>query len=128
MLENFRLFLKYKEQNKNNSKALGIRRDKKIELYFLLGLYKKERFSKILKRNCKCYIDYYEERNKEIRWKDLNYIICRIVSIFNILGDFKILEKEKNNFDNYFVKIYVENKISELIKHDALETKIRAVK
>ena len=126
MFRNLRLFFEYREQNKVVSKVLKIRRNKTIEMYFLFGLYRYGIFEKLLKRKCKCYIDYY--KNKEIYFEDLNYIICRIISTYNILGDKEILEREKNNFDNYFVKKYVENKISELIENDTLETDLRAVK
>jgi len=121
LFDNLKIFLQYRKQNKIVSKALKIKRDRKIEIYLLLGLWKNKRFENFIKRNCRCFLSYYEERGKEIKFNDLNYIISRFISIYNILGDEEILNVEINNFDNVFNKTYVENKVKEIlnIKNDA---------
>lgn len=97
------------------SKTLEIRRDKKIEYCLLFGLWKSSKFIKLLKRNCRCYLEYYEERDRELKFKDLDYIINRIVAQYNIIYDTEILKEEIDNFDNPFSKEYVRNKIKELL-------------
>lgn len=120
MFDNLKIFLEYRKYNKIFSKALKIKRDIKIELYFLFGLWKNKKWGNILKRNCRCYLAYYKERGIEADLKNLNYIAVRISVIYKILYDKEILKAELNKFKNIFSREYVENKINELIlKNDA---------
>ena len=84
------------------SKELDIKRDKKIEYCLLFGLWKSSKFLKLLKRNCRCYLEYYEERDRDLSFKDLDYIVNRIVAQYNIINDNEILKGEIDNFDNLF--------------------------
>ena len=97
------------------SKELKIKRDKKIEYCLLFGLWKSSKFVKLLKRNCRCYLEYYEERDKELKFKDLDYIANRIAAQYNIINDKEILRGEIDNFDNPFTREYVKNRIKELL-------------
>ena len=116
MLNNLRFFLDYRKENKIVSESLGIkRRDKKIEICLMLGLWKSNKFIKRLKRNCRCYLEYYEERELELSFKDLNYIVSRITTIYNIIQDEEILEAEFENIENCFSRSYVESKVKEFI-------------
>ena len=118
MFDNLRFFLEYRKQNKIFSKALEIKRDIKVEIYLLLGLWKSKRFENILKRNCRCYLAYYKKRNVEVGFEDLNYIAARILAIYSILYDEELLETELNNFDNVFSREYVKRKIDEFRLND----------
>ena len=115
MLNNLKHFLEYRKQNKIFSKELKIRRDIKIEIFLLFGLWKTEKFINILKRNCCCYLEYYEERGLELTFKDLNYIVARIATIYSIINNDEILETEFSIFDNYFYQTYIKNKTKELL-------------
>lgn len=127
MISNLKLFLRYREQNKLVSKSLGIRRDRIIELYFLFGFWKIKKIESTLKKKCKCYLTYYENKNKIVSFKNLDYIVSRIVATYNILGDEEILNEELSVFDdNIFFKTYIKRRISELIKSDKTETSLRA--
>lgn len=124
MFDDVKFFLKYRKQNKIISKALKIRRDRKVELYLLFGFWRREKAENILKRNCRCYLAYYEKRNIKPTFKNLDYIISRFISIYNILGDKDILQIEIENFDdNYFCKTYIENKVKELLNINDAEMK-----
>ena len=116
MFDNFKTFLSYRRQNKIFSKELNIKkRDLKVEIYLLFGIWKSERFLKRLKRSCRCYQEYYEERDKEITFGDLNYIVSRVATIYNLTNNEELFETELNNFDNYFMRSYIKNKTEELL-------------
>ena len=115
MLDNLRFFLDYRKQNKVISKSLGIRRDRKIEICLIFRLWKSERFLKKLKRNCRCYLEYYEERELDLHFEDLNYIAARVAAIYNITKDDEILEAEFENIENCFSRSYLEDKVKRFI-------------
>ena len=119
MFDNLKFFLEYRRQNKIFSKALKIKRDIKIELFLLFGMWKSRRLENLLKRNCRCYLAYYEERGIELGFKDLDYITSRILTIYSIYGDKEIMNIEIENFENVFNEEYVKRKINELIINDA---------
>ena len=115
MLDSLRFFLDYRKQNKIISKSLGIKRDRKVEICLFLGLWKSKMFLKILKRNCRCYLEYYEERELELSFKDLNYIAARVAAVYNITKDDEILEAELKNIENCFSRSYLERKVKKII-------------
>ena len=119
MFDNLKSFLEYRKQNKIFSKALNIKRDIKIELFLLLGMRKSRRWENLLKRNCRCFLAYYEERSIELGFKDLDYITSRILTNYSIYGDKEILNIEIENFENIFNREYVKRKINELTINDA---------
>ena len=97
------------------SRELNLKRDKKIEYFILLGLWKSKKLVKILKRNCRCYLDYYEERGIEVGFEDLDYITNRIIAQYNIIKNKETLETEIENFDNPFCQSYVKDRIKEIL-------------
>ena len=99
------------------SRSLKIKRDKKIEFCLLSGLWKSDRFIKKLKRNCRCYLEYYEERELELSFKDLNYVVSRVATIYKIIKDEETFETELNNIENCFSRSYVENKVKEFVNY-----------
>lgn len=115
MLDNLKSFLDYRKQNKIISKSLGIKRDRKVEIFLLLGLWKSKKFLKNLKRNCRCYLEYYEERELDLRFEDLNYIVTRVAAIYNIIKNDEILEAEFENIKNCFARSYLEDKVKRFI-------------
>ena len=115
MFDNIRFFLNFRKQNKIVSEGLGLKRDKKIEIYILFNLWKSDRMVKLLKRNCRCYLDYYSERGKELDFKALDYIAGRIITQYRILKDKEILDGEIENFDNPFCMEYVKQKVEKFI-------------
>ena len=130
MLDNLKFFLEYRKQNKIGSRSLGIKRDLKVELFLLLGLWKSKQLVRILKRNCCCYLEYYEKKGLIPNFKQLNYIISRVAAIYNIIEDDKLLEAEIENFDDCFSQAYVKNKVNELTNKSDIENKnlvVRAV-
>ena len=115
MFDNIRIFLNFRKQNKIVSEALTIKRDKKIEIYILFNLWKSNRMIKLLKRNCRCYLDYYTEREKELNFIDLDYIASRIITQYLLSNNEETLKEELNNFDNLFCKEYVKQRIKKFI-------------
>lgn len=115
MFDNIYFFLNFRKQNKMISKKLEIKRDKKLEYYLLFGLWQSSKMVEILKRNCRCYLEYYEERDRDPSFKDLNYVINRIMAQYNIIHDNEILKGEIDNFDNVFSREYIRNKVKELL-------------
>lgn len=80
---------------------------------------KGRRWENLLKRNCRCFLAYYEERSIELGFKDLDYITSRILTNYSIYGDKEILNIEIENFENIFNREYVKRKINELTINDA---------
>lgn len=119
MFDNLRFFWEYRKQNRIFSKALKIKRDIKVELFLLFGLWKSKRLENLLKRNCRCYLAYYEKRGIETSFKDLDYITARILAIYSILYDKELLQTEIENFDNVFSQEYVREKIKQFTLNDA---------
>lgn len=115
MFDNIRFFLNFRKQNRIVSEVLGLKRDKKIELYLLFNLWKSNRLVNILKRNCRCYLEYYLERESDPNFRDLDYIINRIAAQYNIIEDKEILEEEFDRFENPFSRDYVKKRVEELI-------------
>ena len=86
MFDNIHFFLNVRKQNKMISEELEIKRDRKIEYFLLFGLWKSKRLVKWLKKISRCYLGYYEERNIEIGFNDLDYITVKI-DVDNITFD-----------------------------------------
>ena len=113
MLEVLYLYFQYRKYNTKIARKLKIQRDKKYEHYILSKLKNTNaELEEDLKKNCRCFIKYYEEREKELDFKALNYIICRIMATFLITQDEEVLELEQQNFTNPFCELYVRNKIA----------------
>ena len=115
MFDNIRIFLSFRKQNKIVSEELALKRDKKIEICILFNLWKSNRVMKFLKRNCRCYLEYYIEREKELDFKDLDYIAGRIITQYILSEDEKILKEEIESFENPFCMDYVKRKVKKFI-------------
>lgn len=113
MLEVLYLYFQYRKYNTKIARKLKIHRDKKYEKYILFNLRKTNaELEEDLKESCRCFIKYYEKREKELDFKALNYIICRIMATFLVTQDEKVLELEQQNFTNPFCETYVRSKIA----------------
>ena len=123
MFDNIRFFLNFRKQNKIVSEELELKRDKKIEMYLLFNLWKSDRMVKLLRRNSRCYLEYYLERESDLGFKDMDYIVSRIAAQYNVTKNKKVLDREINSFSNPFCLAYVKRKVEMLIDTSDTGTK-----